>query len=131
MLAVIESQAYKEQTVPILIYDDSSIRSVIAYGSNMTEEAYTVADREQIIGIASALRKDILDDQNVNTSNEETADDAEKTCISVDFCYDIPEEKDASGKVIQTRTQYFNISITEDYKNTWEALDRYHLLPAQ
>ena len=131
VLAVIESQAYKEQTVPILIYDDSSIRSVIAYGSNMTEEAYTVADREQIIGIASALRKDILDDQNVNTSNEETADDAEKTCISVDFCYDIPEEKDASGKVIQTRTQYFNISITEDYKNTWEALDRYHLLPAQ
>ena len=131
VLAVIESQAYKEQTVPILIYDDSSIRSVIAYGSNMTEEAYTVADREQIIGIASALRKDIMDDQNVNTSNEETADDAEKTCISVDFCYDIPEEKDASGKVIQTRTQYFNISITEDYKNTWEALDRYHLLPAQ
>ena len=131
VLAVIESQAYKEQTVPILIYGDSSIRSVIAYGSNMTEEAYTVADREQIIGIASALRKDILDDQNVNTSNEETADDAEKTCISVDFCYDIPEEKDASGKVIQTRTQYFNISITEDYKNTWEALDRYHLLPAQ
>lgn len=131
VLAVTETQAYKEQTVPLFVYDDSSIRSVIAYGSNMTEEAYTVADREQIIGIASALRKDILDDQNVNTSNEETADDAEKTCISVDFCYDIPEEKDASGKVIQTRTQYFNISITEDYKNTWEALDRYHLLPAQ
>lgn len=135
VLAVTETQAYKEQTVPLFVYDDSSITSITAYSHDMTEalyeEPYSIEEKGQIMEIAAALRKDILEDQDFYTFNEENTYTVENPCVSLDLCYEIPIEKDASEKLVWFHNPCFYFLVTEDYKNTWEVLGKYDLLPEQ